>query len=159
MDTLPGQPAAPHEPPRGCWSRHWKWIVPTGCLTIVLLVAAFAFAMVTLLFGAMKSSDVYKTALSAAQNNAEVMEALGTPIKDGWIFSGKISTEGPAGEASLAIPISGPKNKGTIYVEARKAAGRWNFNTLEVEVKGAPSRINLAPTTTLDVEAEDDNSE
>jgi hypothetical protein len=157
MDPLPTHSAAPLEPPRGWWSRNWKWIVPSGCLGIILLIVGFVFAIIVLVFGAMKSSDVYKTALSAARNNAEVMEALGTPIDDAMLFTGKVSTEGPTGEASLAIPISGPKGKGTIYVEARKSAGRWNFNTLEVEVKETGNRIDLAPTTTLDIEADDDS--
>jgi len=41
------------------------------------------------------------------------------------------------------IPISGPKGKGTIYVEARKSAGHWSFLKLFVEVGVDGERIDL----------------
>jgi hypothetical protein len=158
MDPLHTPSAAAHlQPPRGWWSRNWKWFLPAGCLTFIVLIVGFVFAIVLLVFGAIKSSDVYQTALSAARNNAEVMEALGTPIDDGMFMTGKVNTEGPAGEASLSIPISGPRGSGTIFAEATKSAGRWSFTTLEVEVKGTGRRIDISPTRTTDsLEAEPD---
>ena len=91
----------------------------------------------------MKSTDVYKTALTRAKANAEVQAALGTPIKEGWFISGNTHADGASGEANLSIPISGPKGSGTIYLVAEKKAGRWNYSTLEVEVPGRKDRIDL----------------
>jgi hypothetical protein len=117
--------------------------VPTGCLTIIGLVVLFCLGIFLIVFGALKSTDVYKTALARAKSSPEVVEALGTPIKEGWWMSGKTNVEGTAGEADIGIPISGPKGKGTIYAVATKSAGRWNYTTLEVEVSGRSNRINL----------------
>jgi hypothetical protein len=35
---------------------------------------------------------------------------------------------GASGASNLAIPISGPKAKGTIYVSANKSLGQWNYS-------------------------------
>ena len=50
---------------------------------------------------------------------------------------------GPVGSANLAILISGPNGKGTIYVVAAKTAGRWEYSTLNVEVEKTGERIDL----------------
>ena len=131
------------QPRPGWWSRNWKWFVPTGCLTILVLIAAFIAAIFFFVFGILKSSDVYKTALATAKRNPAVIEALGEPIKEGWLMSGKTNVEGTSGEADIGIPISGPRGKATVYAVASKSAGRWNYKTLEVEVSGRPERIDL----------------
>ena len=42
---------------------------------------------------------------------------------------GIVST-GSTGEANYAIPVTGPRGGGTLYIEARKSAGRWTFRVL-----------------------------
>jgi hypothetical protein len=140
--TIP-QSVQPVAPRPSWWSRNWKWFVPTGCLTIVVLMAVFFTAIVLLVFGALKSTDVYKTAVAQAKANPAVTEALGTPLQEGLFLSGKTNVEGPTGEANIAIPISGPKGKGTIYAVATKSAGRWTYTTLEVEIAQTGQRIPL----------------
>ena len=58
-------------------------------------------------------------------------------------MSGNINVNGSSGHADLSIPIFGPKGKGKIYAVARKSAGVWQFQTLQVEVEGQPERIDL----------------
>jgi len=125
------------------WNRNWKWFVPVGCLSMLLLFAAFIALMISLVFGMMKSSDVYSQALTRAQANPAVVEALGSPIRDGYLTSGNISETGPSGTAELSIPISGPKGSGTIYLEARKSTGQWSFDKLVVEIEKTNRRIDL----------------
>src|SRR5215212_8348652 len=110
MDPVPTPPstASPITPRPSWWSRNWKWFVPTGCLTIILVGVAFVCAIVFIAFGALKSTDVYKTALARAKSDPAVVEALGNPIRDGWFMSGKTKVEGTSGEADIGIPISGP---------------------------------------------------
>ena len=141
-------PAAQPQP--GWWSRNWKWFVPTGCLTILLLIVAFVAVIFVFVFGILKSSDVYKTALERGKTHPAVIEALGEPIKEGWLLSGKTNVEGTSGEADIGIPISGPKGTGTIYAVATKSAGRWTYRTLEVEVSGRPERIDLLQSGTAE---------
>lgn len=86
---------------------------------------------------------VYKDAVAQAKANPEVIEALGSRIEEGTFLSGDTKVNGAAGSSSLAIPISGPKGKATIYVEATKSAGQWNYSQLVVEIAETKQRIKL----------------
>ncbi len=125
------------------WGKNWKWFVPVGCLSMVLLVAAFIALIFTFVFGMMKNSTAYSEALERARANPAVSASLGTPIEEGFFVSGNVSESGPSGEAELSIPISGPRGAGTIYLEARKSAGAWTFSRLVVEVDATNERIDL----------------
>jgi hypothetical protein len=122
-------------------------LITCGVLTAValciLLIIGGAAGIIGAVFGSIKSSDVYQGALTTAMEDPEIIDALGEPVKAGLIPSGSISVENSSGEASLSIPISGPKGKGTLYVEAAKSAGSWEYTMLEVAVDGQPGRINL----------------
>ena len=114
-----------------------------GCLGLLAIFTGFVALIVTIVFGMMKSSDVYKDALTAARSDVAVEMALGTPIEEGLFVMGNINISGSSGQADLAIPISGPRDKGTIYAVAEKSAGRWTFSTLVVEIKTSGEKIDL----------------
>jgi cytochrome oxidase complex assembly protein 1 len=134
------QPAI-HKP--SWWKRNWKWFVPVGCFSVVFLFVVFVGSILVVVFSAMKSTDVYKEALARAKADPAVIEALGSPIKDGFLMSGNTNVNGASGESNLAIPISGPNGKGTIYVSANKTLGQWNYSGLVVEVGKTHQRIDL----------------
>jgi cytochrome oxidase complex assembly protein 1 len=140
VDQPVTQPATPRP---NWWNRNWKWFVPLGCFTVTLLFLAFVGSIVLIVFSAMKSTDVYKEALARAKTDPDVIEALGSPINDGFLLSGNTNVNGASGESNLAIPISGPKGKGTIYVSATKSLGQWNYSGLVVEVGQTHQRIDL----------------
>src|SRR5947207_4534450 len=140
--TSPSQPPPLTPPRRNWWQRNWKWFVPTGCLTLIAMAVLFVACIVFFVFSIMKSSDVYKISLARAKSDQRVVAALGTPISEGMFTSGKTSVNGPSGEADIAIPISGPKGKGTIYAVGTKSAGKWEFSKLAVQVDGG-DLINL----------------
>lgn len=117
--------------------------MPAGCFSILILFVAFVGSIALIVFGAMKSTDVYKDALARATVNSAVIEALGSPITEGFLVSGNTNVNGASGEANLSIPISGPKGKGTIYVAANKSLGRWNYTGLTVEIAKTHQRIDL----------------
>ena len=125
MDQPLTQPATPTP---NWWKRNWKWFVPLGCFTMALLFLAFVGSILVIVFSAMKSTDVYKEALARAKADPAVIEAA-------------------SGESNLAIPISGPKGKGTIYVSANKSLGQWNYSGLVVEVGQTHERIDLLQKT------------
>ena len=64
-------------------------------------------------------------------------------IRQVGMVGGSLSTSGPSGEANLSIPLSGPKGSATLYVVAKKAAGKWDYSTLEVVPQGGGDRIDL----------------
>jgi hypothetical protein len=130
-------------PRPGWWSRNWKWVVPSGCLAMVLALAAFAGLIVFSVGKMMKSSDAYRMAIERARSNPQVVQALGEPIEEGFFVSGSIQTTGSSGTASLTCPIHGPKGKGTVYVDAVRFAGEWRFRELKVGVPGDGELVDL----------------
>lgn len=132
--------------PTSWWGRNWKWFVPTAVVAGILLLAAGAAAMVFVIFSLIKSSGAYAQGLERVQQSPEVQQYLGTPVTDGWYVSGNVQVNGPSGWANLAFPISGPNGKGSVFLEAEKAQGTWNFTYLGVDAEGAPDRIVLVQT-------------
>jgi hypothetical protein len=116
-----------------------------GCLGLVALLAIFVGAVFSLVEYSFQHSDAYVYAVSRAKANPMVAGKIGQPIKTGWLATGSVNVSGPSGNADIAIPITGPSGKGTIYVVAKKSAGTWQFETLQVEIFGEPQRIDLLP--------------
>jgi hypothetical protein len=133
----------PPMPPKNWFGRNWKWVVPVGCLLPILSIAGFALAVFYFVVGVMKESDAYKMALARAQTNPAVIEAIGSPISQTGIVAGNSNVTGPTGEAKLSIPLSGPKGKATLYVEAKKSADIWSFQTMLVKIEKTSERIDL----------------
>jgi hypothetical protein len=127
------------------FQRNWKWAVPAGCLSLILLFALLITAIAGFVFGMMKSSPAYDMALRKASADQQVTAALGTPLKPGYFVSGNVNESGVSGHAELAIPVTGPKGEGTIYVVGDKQAGRWTYSTLAVQVERTGKRIELDP--------------
>ena len=152
MDNMPSSapPPIPSYPPQqtgNWWQRNWKWFVPTGCASLLALVALFAGGIVLVVFSAMKATDVYKTTVNRAETNEQVLNALGRPVKPGTSLSGSVHVSGQSGDADFSIPLSGPSGKGTIYVTATKSEGVWSYSKMEVRVDGTGEVIDLrAPT-------------
>lgn len=151
MEPAPPPPPPFTPPPQpvqqpGWWSRNWKWFVPTGCcLTPLVLGGALAAFIILVVFGALKQTDVYQTAVARAKADQRVTNALGTPIEEGWFLSGNTNVNGSSGDADLSIPISGPKGKGTIYTVATKSAGEWTYSKLVVKIDSTGETIDLNP--------------
>ena len=131
------------QPPRGWWSRNWKWAVPSGCIALVGGGVGFFVLIFALIFGVMKNTEVYETALYEAQTNPAVIEHLGNRIEDGLLFTGNMEVSPGSGYADIVIPISGQKGSGSLYVQAEKVAGSWQYYTLEVAVHGSDISIDL----------------
>ena len=119
-----------------------KWVV-LGCVGLIAIVALAVWGFVALIMGSLKQSDAYKEALAAVRADSAAVEALGEPIEPGFFLSGSVNVSGPSGEAELLIPLHGPRGKGTLYLEATKRAGRWEYSLLELAVDGTEKRIDL----------------
>jgi hypothetical protein len=142
----PAAPVPPHR--KNWWQRNWKWFVPTGCLTFVAAGVALIFCIVLLIFGAMKSSDAYKTAFARARKDPRVIEAIGQPIHSGWYVSGNTKVNGDSGESDLTIPIHGRKGKAKIYAVATKSEGEWQYSKLTVKIEKTGEKIDLLQEST-----------
>lgn len=125
------------------WNRNWKWVVPLGCLTPILVCGGGIALIGTFAFGVIKSSAVCQQAMQVARSDVDVLAALGSPIEYGFFVSGNINVSGGTGDADLSIPISGPKGSAVLYAVAQKYAGQWTFTTLQVVVKESGKQIDL----------------
>ena len=140
--------ATPTAPRKSWFSRNWKWFVP------VILIVVFGLPLVVMgsVFAAMKNSDAAKESVLKAQANALVVQKLGAPIQEGWLVSGSINVSTTSGDADLAVPISGPKGQGKIYVTAHKGAGAWDYQVMVAVIEGSNQRINLLSDVTAGAE-------
>ena len=128
---------------QGWWSKHWRWAVPVGCVGGVVLVFALRVGLVAVVLNGTKSMWPYEEGVRLASESPAVVEALGRPVEPGWWYTGSTKIVGPSGEADLAIPLSGPLGRGTLYVIANKRAGEWSFELAQVEIEGRKERIDL----------------
>lgn len=117
--------------------RIWPWIVG-GCGVIIVAGIAFVIFILTVVVGAMRSSDAYRQGLTRAQNDPRVQEALGTPIEPGYFVSGSVNVENDDGTADINFPIKGPKGKAKVYVEGTKTRGRWTYTSMVVTPENGP---------------------
>ncbi|HEX7313693.1 MAG TPA: cytochrome c oxidase assembly factor Coa1 family protein [Pyrinomonadaceae bacterium] len=157
------QPQQPQQQ-KGCLGRNWKWMLPVGCLGLLLGVAALVGGIVLVAMSAIKSSEVYKGALGVVQTHPAAIERLGQPIKDGWFVSGNVKFDASGGNANFAIPVSGPKGSGTVHVRAVSPDGTWMYERLDLvvgtETTSLLDRNVVQPSTgsTVDVEEDADGS-
>jgi Cytochrome oxidase complex assembly protein 1 len=131
-------------PQKTSWlGRNWKWLVPSILVIGLLIVIGLFTLMFYGISSMMKSSDAYKVAVERAQNDSNVIQAIGEPIEEGFFAAGNINTAGSSGTADMAIPLSGPKGDATVYLVAEKTAGQWQYSDLIVEIESSKDRIDL----------------
>ncbi len=128
---------------RGWWGRNWKWAVPSGCLMVVVLAFAGCAALIGGAFSMMRNTAAFEQAMDRVQSHPGAVAALGEPIEAGWAMTGDFKDNGATGEANYAIPVSGPKGAGTLFVEARKRNGTWEFQLLNLVPDDGSAMINL----------------
>jgi len=118
---------------KGWFARNWMWAVPSGgCLLVIVLFVVFAGSIFVGVTSLIKESTPYEEALTAAQSNELVIEAIGEPIETHGMMRGTININGDDGSADFNIPITGPKGDAKLMVVARKASGTWTYQVLEV---------------------------
>lgn len=125
------------------WERNWKWFVPTGCVSILLIFVLFIAGIFFGVTSMMTNSDAYKGAMIQVQHNKLVIEKLGTPIESDGMTSGSINTtNNDSGNCNLQIPIKGPKGKATLFIIAEKR-GTWKYSEMTVFIKATKEKIDL----------------
>jgi hypothetical protein len=114
-----------------------------GCLAAILLFFIVIAVISQLTNRALRSSQLYKLAVIRVKTYPAVVEAFGLPMRDGWFVRGSIRGTGSSSQAELTFPISGPKGRTVVYVQAEKSAGKWTYSTLQVKIRGDDTKIDL----------------
>ncbi len=130
-------PYAELKPERSLFGKYWLAMLAVG-LALLGLASAVGFIMT---FG----DEVVNLAMAKAGQTPVMADRLGVPLKKGWFVTGEIKESPASGSARIAIPVSGPKASGTLYVEAQKHAGFWQLELLQFAPKGSTERIDLLP--------------
>ena len=116
----------------------WKWIIPSGCLLVVLVCGGCLIAPFYGVYSALTGSEFYEQALQEMNDSQELTDLLGSPIEHspGWKFQGNINVNNDAGNADMTFPVKGPQGAGSASVVAQRAQGTWTIQTLSIEVEG-----------------------
>jgi len=138
-------PTLPETPPARWRERHRKWFLFAVVVAVVLIFSGLVALLLHIIVGSVKNSDAYVGALERVRTAPAVAATLGTPLEEGYFVRGTIHVSGPTGLAELAIPVTGPKGRAMIYVEATRRQGEWHFDHLIVAVERTRERIDLAP--------------
>ncbi len=135
------QPSSPSPVKR----RSWLWfILPAGCLTVLLVCCGGFSAFFYGVMGILKSSPPYQIGLERAKGNPEVKEALGEPIAASFIVAGSVDLDNDNGNADLNFPITGPKGTGSVHVKGTKNNGVWSYEEISVTLPNSGKSIDLS---------------
>jgi hypothetical protein len=125
METQPPPGDSAERPAR---SRKWLKVLLGVVLVLVVLVVGAWFVF----FGAKRSSEPYRMALEKIQQDPEVQDRLGDPIRDGWFPMGRITGEDGRETARFNFSVSGPNGAANVSTVARRIEGVWGLTTLDL---------------------------
>jgi Cytochrome oxidase complex assembly protein 1 len=91
---------------------------------------------------AARKFDPYKLAFQTARQNQELINVLGSPVKEGWFFDSEIELGEPA-TAKMLIPVRGTTRNGNLRARAVKDHGRWRLTELTLELTKPDKSIDL----------------
>ena len=131
-------------PKKSWFKRNWKWVVPVGCLSFVILFTGLIIGGLFWGFSKITSdNDVTKHAINIINQNPEVQQKLGTNIIKDGMFRGNISITNDTGEANVSVPIRGTKGSGTAIIVGEKEFDKWNYEKIIVQIDETGELIQI----------------
>ncbi|KAF2517606.1 hypothetical protein EYY60_00310 [Flavobacterium zhairuonense] len=127
---------------RSWWNRNWKWFVPTGCVSLIVLFALFLFGVFFEVTSIIKDSDAYIESMELVQHNKILIEKLGSPIETDGMVSGTVSSTNDVRKCDVQVPLKGPKGKATLFVVDEKR-GKWKYSEMSVYIEKTKEKIDL----------------
>ena len=124
---------------------HHRLVIAGVVLLLFGLLSAAGIGLVSVVHGAMRSTDIYKMSWDRVAADERVTGALAGPLGPGWSIGGDIKLKGPEGTAAFQYSIAGTKSHGIVYVKATKSGGEWTFQDLHV-VLADGRKIALEPS-------------
>jgi len=123
-------------------NRNWKWFIPSGCLTLLVLAALFIGGIFYEVTSVLKDSEAYKESMIAVENNKLVVEKLGSPVETDGMVSGTVTSHNEVPTCDVQVPLKGPKGKGTLFIVGEKR-GTWKYSEMSVYIKNTDEKIDL----------------
>jgi hypothetical protein len=107
-----------------------KWAIALIVIAAILIVVLFICSLFMLIESSFHSSPPYQQALQVAQIARCVLNTVGTPVQASWFTTGDLNENDDAGSANFDIPIHGPKDAGSLELEATRSKGIWEITSL-----------------------------
>jgi len=124
------QQDSPAQPKRGRWLRRFL-------LGFLLFFAIGACAFFWLTHNT-RSQPPYSTALELIQNDAQLIEHIGQPIRDlRWLPTSGYPKQ-------FQMQVDGPKGLADISVSAGEFEGKWELTAIDVFIREGSQRFSLS---------------
>jgi len=95
------------------------------------------------IMSAMKNNEPYKESLQLVSRHPLVIDALGDPIRPGFMVIGNINLEGDQTAVNISYTIKGDVDSGRVYVQATQVEGEWKYDLIGVTVAEDGDKLNL----------------
>jgi hypothetical protein len=116
------------------FERNWKWAVPSGCFTLLLIGIAFFIGVFALVKVTIRSSAPYKESMCRVKNSPRAIEVLGENFSEEFFGStAEVQTSNGEGSANLSLELSGNNNTAILIVEAERQAKTWHYQKLGLQ--------------------------
>jgi hypothetical protein len=158
MEMSQSYAPGPKQKKKGWFGRNWFWFIPLVVLLPILCCCGGGAWLVSFGVGEIMDAGAYKDTLAELEQNAEVQQAIGTPIDSPEGFMDLVAMEENGGTINLngsgsgldfdaRVPVSGPNGSGMLVIEAQSNDGgnSWTYTKRELEVDGTGEVINLIP--------------
>jgi hypothetical protein len=124
--TLDELTPTPGPPPKQ--SLGWKilWIASGAFVILCVFVGSLLYGIESMF----RRSEIYQMGLREAGHSDCVARKVGLPLTPGRMSSGELSESTTGGDATLSIPVRGPKGEGSIVVLGTKDGGSWTITSL-----------------------------
>lgn len=116
-------------------------LIMGGCYAVG--IAIFCGLLTMYVEKTMHGSGAVRVAMMTAASSPCVQQNIGTPLTTGPFILGDL--DGNTGSAHITIPVQGPKGEGKLMVDAKKTAGRWNVNAMNLEHNQYQYRLVPSP--------------
>jgi len=123
-------------PEKSWWKRNWTWALPVGgCMTVLIIIG---LSIGSIFFGVtsmLEDSVPLEYALKIINEDQEIVAQMGSPIEKNGMVQGEFNWVNNEKRANMKVPITGPMDSGTLYIEASAKGDTWTYHKIRVVVK------------------------
>lgn len=105
-----------------------------GALVVILMLTVPHFVAT--------NSEIYKLAVTTANQSQQFRDVLGPPVSEAWFSEGTWQL-GNSGRGEILIPVQGRTRRGNLRAIGRKDGGSWRLTELTLELTEPDERIDL----------------